>query len=435
MENARKFGPVQLAHGVEPRHVWAFLFAAFVSIGLFTYLVALTPYILRANLGIAEGEMGTVTGTLGSVQEIVILLVIGWWGVLSDRIGRRKVYIAGFAILSAAYLLYGFANSIWMVAVIRLIFALGLAATTTCLATVLADYPNEKSRGKLTGIAFMLNGIGAVIFFVGLTKLPDIFVNSGSSEIWAGRYAMMIAAAIALTATGVMFGLKPGRPEGVEPRTPLLKLMREGLEAARNPRIAVSYASAFTARADLAIVTLFLTLWVMQSGTAQGLSLAEATMRAGMVVGISQTAALVWAPIYGWIGDHLDRLTVLALGFLLAVLGYGWVGLLGDPGAYSAIPAMIVLGIGLSSAQLGSTVLLAQEAPKERRGSIIGLQSLCGGLGIMTLSYGGGRLFDAMGPNTPFIAITIANAVVLAIAVAVRLYELRARAAAQPASE
>jgi len=421
-----KIGPITLAPGVLPRHVFVYLFAAFVSIGMFTYLIALTPYVLRVNLGLSENEMGRVTGDLQFWQEVILLGIIGWWGALSDRIGRRKVYIMGFMILAVAYAAYGFANSILTLTLVRLIFAAGVAATSMSLAAVIADYADEDSRGKLTGIAFFLNGLGSVMFFVGLTQLPELFTAQGASEIWAGRFAYLVAAAIALTAGLVMFGLKSGRPTGVPDEKPSVrKLLGQGMQAGRNVRILLSYMSAFTARADMSILTLFLTLWIVTAAEATGATMAEATARAGMIGGIAQLAAVIWAPLFGIIGDKLDKLTLLVLGFLISTIGYGWIAITGDILSLYAIPALFCMGMGLSSAQLASTVLLAQEAPKHIRGSVFGFQAWFGAVGILALSAVGGRLFDAISPQAPFMAVALCNFVVLACAAAYRFVELR----------
>ena len=420
-----QLGPIQLAPGVLPRHVACYLFAAFISIGMFTYLVALTPYVLTVNLGIPEAEHGRISGDLQFWQEIMLLSTLGLWGALSDRIGRRLVYSLGFLIMFAAYALYAFATTPSELIAYRLIFALGIASTTTCLSAVLADYAEESSRGKLTGIAFFLNGIGSVAFFIGLTRLPDLFAGQGATELWAGRYAYLIVAGIALLASLVMLGLKPGRPDNTAPKTPVLTLMRKGLIAAKNARISLSYLSAFAARADMAIVTLFLTLWVIQAASGETQTTAEATARAGMIVGMAQLAAVIWAPIFGVIGDKIDRLTLLVFAFAIATLGYGWVASVDDILAPSSIPALLLLGMGLSSGQLASTILLATESPVRIRGSTFGVQAFCGALGILALSAGGGRLFDAFGPNAPFIAIAIANGIVLLAAAVRRVVELR----------
>lgn len=427
----KSLGPIRLAPGVEPRHVLCYLFAAWVSIGLFTYFTALTPYLLQVNIGLPQDEHGRVSGQLQFWQEIALLATIGWWGAMSDRHGRRVVYIAGFVVLGLGYGLYAFATSVPELLVYRLVIAVGIAATSAMLATLIADYPDESSRGKLTGVAFFLNGIGSVMFFLGLTKLPLLFENAGADHLWAGRYAFLVVGGIALLAALVMFGLKPGRPAATSARTPLLQLIGEGIAAARRPRIALCYGSAFAARADMAIVTLFVTLWVVQSAATGGMSATQAAAKAGMVVGITQGAAVIWSPIFGIIGDRLNRVTVLIIAFLLATIGYGWISMLDDPTAPASIPALIFLGIGLSSSILASSLLLGQEAPVHLRGSVFGLQSFCGALGILAISAGGGYLFDAVGPHAPFGAMAIANAVVMLWGLTVRSME--PRAASEPA--
>ncbi|MDJ0927286.1 MAG: MFS transporter [Gammaproteobacteria bacterium] len=421
----QKFGPVKLAPGVLPRHVACYLFAAFVSIGLFIYLVALTPYILTVNLGLPESAHGRIAGDLQFWQEIALLATLGLWGALSDRFGRRLIYIIGFLILFAAYGLYAFATTPSELIAYRLIFAVGVSATTTCLSAVLADYPEEKSRGILTGIAFFLNGVGSVIFIMGLTQLPEVFANRGVPDIWAGRYAYFTVAAIAFVAALAMLGLKPGRPDETEPKTPILTLLLEGVTAGKNFRITLSYLSSYAARMNMAIVALFLFLWVVQAATAAGATATEATARAGMIVGISQIAAVIAAPVLGMLGDKIDRLNLLILTFAIGTIGYGWVAVLNDILAVTAIPALLLVGIGLSGAQLASTVLLAEESPARIRGSTFGVQAVFGALGILSLSAGGGRLFDTFGPNAPFVAVAIANAVVLVCAVPWRLVELK----------
>jgi MFS family permease len=413
-EKPARLGPIELAPGVRRRHVLCYLFAALVSIGLFTYLVAMTPYLLRTNLALPESRHGAVSGLLQFWQEILVLSVVGAWGALSDRIGRRPVYVTGFAICAAAYILYPLATGVSELVGARLVFGLGLAAMAAMLSTVLADYPAEGSRGKLIGLSFLLNGVGSVVFFVFLTRLPAYYGARGFDEVAAGRAAYFSVAAIAVIAALVMLGLKPGRPERVGESRPLLRLAAEGFAAARNPRIALAYGSAFAARADMALITLFLSLWIMQSAMADGATSAAAAARVGASVGIAQGVAVVWAPLFGWLGDRIHRTTHLVMAFLLASIGYGWMGLLENPLAPAALPALIALGVGQSSTILASTLILGQEAPPALRGSVFGVQSFVGGLGILVVSAVGGLLFDRLGAQSPFLLMASINAVVFA---------------------
>jgi MFS family permease len=418
------FGPIKLAEGVTTRHVLSYLFAALISIGMFTYLMSLTPYILKVNLGIPAEEHGRVIGNLQFLQEIIVIACIGWWGAMSDRFGRRSIYIVGWLLMAVAYSVYSFATSLTELFALRIVFALAIAATTTNLSAILADYPLDASRGKMTGMAFLLNGIGAVAFFAGLSKLPEIYQAQGATEIWAGHYSFLTVAALAFVAAIVMTGLKPGRPEGVEANTPVLQLIKEGIKAARNKRIGVAYLGAFAARADMAIITLFLILWVVQSSADAGLTTGEAQARAGMFVGICSLAAVIWAPLFGFIADKIDRLTLCAIGFGLAALGYGWLGMLPDVLSFVVvIPTLILVGIGQSSTQLACTVLLGEECPPAYRGSVFGVQAFFGAIGILAISSGGGYLFDLVSPAAPFIAVAVANGLVFVAAIALRLRE------------
>lgn len=420
-----RLGPIELAPGVRRRHVLCYLFAALVSIGLFTYLVALTPYVLRVNLALPESRHGAVSGLLQFWQEILVLAVVGAWGALSDRLGRRPVYVAGFAICAAAYVLYPLATGVPELVAYRLVFGLGLAAMAAMLSTVLADYPAEGSRGKLIGVSFLLNGVGSVVFFVFLTRLPALYGARGLDEVQAGRAAYFTVAAVAVVAALVMLGLKPGRPDRVTERKPLLRLAGDGVAAGRNPRIALAYGSAFAARADMALITLFLSLWIMQSAIATGATSAAAAARVGATVGIAQGVAVIWAPVFGWLGDRMNRTTHLVIAFLLACIGYGWIGLLDSPLGPGAMPALIALGIGQSSTILASTLILGQEAPPALRGSVFGVQSFVGGVGILVVSAVGGRLFDGLGAQSPFLLMSAINAIVLGWAIYVRVRERR----------
>ena len=421
------FGPIQLSEGVTPRHVICYLFAALISIGMFTYLMSLTPYILKVNLGIPEDQHGRVIGNLQFLQEIVVIACIGWWGAMSDRFGRRAIYIIGWLLMGVAYSVYSFATSLTELFALRIVFALAIAATTTNLSAILADYPQDAARGKFTGMSFLLNGVGAVAFFAGLSKLPEIYQAQGASEIWAAHYAYLTIACVAFVAAIVMLGLKPGRPEGVEAKTPILQLLQEGIKASRNKRIGIAYLGAFAARADMVIITLFLILWVVQSAGIAGLTTAEAQARAGMFVGVCSLAAVVWAPIFGIIADKIDRLTLCIIAFGLAALGYGWLGTLDDVISFtSVIPVLILVGVGQTSTQLACTVLLGQECPSGIRGSVFGVQAFFGAIGILVVSWAGGQLFDLVGPSTPFIAVAAANAVVFIAAAILRTQEKNA---------
>jgi len=416
-----KFGPVRLMPGVTRGHVAAYLWAAFVSIGIFTYATALQPYLLEVNIGVPAAERGVVSGDLQFWQEIVTLMSVGLFGAWSDRVGRRVVYIIGFLIAGLAYAAYPFADDVGQLLIYRLIYAVGIAALGGMLATVLADYPIDADRGKLTGISFFLNAIGALLFFAVLTRLPAMYQGFGATETEAGRFAYLTIAAVCVVSALIMLGLKPGAPEQVTERLPLMTLLRQGLSAGKRPRIALAYAASFAARADLVIVALFLSLWVQTAALVDGATAVEATSRQGALFGIVQGSAMLWAPFFGWLADKVDRVTLVIMATVLSVAGYGWMGFTPDPAVGgAAFGAAALLGIGQASGILASQVLIAQEAPGAIRGAVIGMVGFFGALGILAISKVGGIAFDEWRPGAPFIIMAAANVLLLAYAIWVR---------------
>lgn len=421
------FGPVRLMPGVRPAHVAAYLWAAFVSIGVFTYATALQPYLLNVNIGVPQAVQGKVSGDLQFWQEIVTLAMVGVFGALSDRVGRRLVYITGFLITALAYAAFPFADDTGQLLIYRVVYAVGIAALSGMLATVLADYPVDADRGKLTGISFALNALGAFLFLVVLVKMPQWYRDAGLSELAAGRAAYLTVAAVCVVSALVMVFLKPGRPEQVAERVPLMTLLRQGLAAGREPRISLAYAASFAARADLVIVALFLALWVQGAAVIDGATPAEAVKMQGALFGIVQGSALLWAPFFGWLADKIDRVTLVIIAVVLSIVGYGWMGFIPDPAAGGAVyGAAAMLGIGQASGILASQVLVAQEAPGAIRGAVIGMVGFFGALGILAISKLGGIAYDDWRPGAPFIIMAAANVVLLAYALWVRRQPRRA---------
>jgi MFS family permease len=63
--------------------------------------------------------------------------------------------------------------------------------------------------------------------------------------------------------------------------------------------------------------------------------------------------------------------------------------------------------------------LIGSVAPEKGRGAVIGMFSLCGAIGILCIAKFGGMLSGVYGTIAPFLLVAIANAVVLALALAV----------------
>ena len=140
----------------------------------------------------------------------------------------------------------------------------------------------------------------------------------------------------------------------------------------------------------------------------------------GMLVGVIQGAALLWAMVMGYLLDKIDRVTGVIIAFTLAAIGYSSFGLMDDPFSNSILLPAIVLGMGETSTIIAGNALIGQSAPAAVRGAVLGSFALCGALGILVATSLGGRVFDFFAPRGPFLQMGIINALVLAFALYVR---------------
>jgi MFS family permease len=420
--DVKKIGHITLAPDVLPRHGWAFLGAAFLSIGLMTFIAIGQTYILNEHLNVPESEQGGISGNLVFWTEIVTLLFFLPAGILIDRVSRRSVYAAGFLLLAATYVLYPLAQSVGELYVYRFIYGLGVVAVAGALSTVLVDYPAEHSRGKLVAMVGVLSGLGIVFTNQGFGALPEVLTGAGYDGEAAGRITHFIVAGLcAAAALLVLVGLKAGTPIKREERPGVRELMRSGFSQARNPRILLAYSAAFIARGDQSVNATFLILWGTLAGKAAGMDSAEAVKNGTIIFVIAQISALVWAPILGPLLDRIDRVTGLAICMVLAAIGNLALVLLSDPLGDNGLIFFVLLGIGQISVFLSAQSLIGQEAPKNKRGSVIGAFNISGALGILLITWSGGRLFDAIDPRAPFVVVGVINVLLFFASLYVRV--------------
>jgi MFS family permease len=192
------------------------------------------------------------------------------------------------------------------------------------------------------------------------------------------------------------------------------------LRAARNSRIAFSYAAAMAARSDVVIKGLFLALWAVQSGRQMGLSSGEAMAKFGTAIAVMYAVSFVSAPLFGWFIDKVDRMTAMCVALFVAASGYLAMYFLSSPIDFAMLPLLIVLTLGTGFMVKAQMALIGQEAPVKERGSVIATAQMFGALGILIFTAIGGRLFDAWGPWAPFVLVGGYQALLLLVALAIR---------------
>ena len=421
--------PLRLEEGVRGRHVNALYFGAFFSIGLLTFINVQQGYLFT-NMGIPASEWGGLAGRLVLLNEIVVLATVYLIGTLSDRVGRRVVYALGFSMVGICYVLYPMATSVAQLLWARPLFAFGAACISAMLASVINDYPDEASRSRFQAVAFILNGIGISVVNGFAGRLIGGYKAMGLDSLMVGRATFWTAAAACLVVAVVLIVfLKPGAPAQVARREGVFRTAGVAFRAARNPRVALAYVGALVSRGDLAVVSVFYSLWLRQEGMEQGLTSEEAQSRAVLFYIVAQAFAVPWAAVMAPILDRIDRVAGIAIAMFLAACGYLSMPLFPDPISNWMFLGAALIGMGEMCAQLSAIALIGKEAPARGRGSVIGLFSFFGALGIMGSGFFGGWLFDNWARYGPFVMVGCGNVVVFSLALILLRHEARRRKA------
>jgi MFS family permease len=417
-----KRSPIRLNAGVTRRNLRIFYFAGFMAATLMVYVSLSKNFLFNTFLKIPPGEQGRVAGDLQTFREIVVLVAISLGGLLADKLSRRLVFVAGFVCLGVSYFLFPFAANVQQLMGFYLINGVGAAFITGMLATILADYVSDADRGKAGGTQGMLAALSGLLFMQLLLALPNLLNKQmGLSLEMAGRVSYTIIAGLALL-TGLIcwVGLQKQNLIQSAQRKSFLALLREGVAAAKAPGVALAYAAAFVSRGDLVVVGTFLTIWISKVAVAQGMDAAQAFARAIPILLISTVAQIICAPLIGRLTDRVSRVMALAIAAVIGAIGYGAMIFVSNPLGAGLLVIAVLLGAAQISGIITSQVLIAQYAPPEVRGSVIGVFGLCGALAQIALAKLGGVLFDRWTEAAPFALVGALNLLLVIIALLIR---------------
>ena len=420
MTRIRRFGPVVLAEGYRPLNAAGVMLAGFTVIPLLGFIGLIQPYLLEEVFEITH-DLGRLTGQLASLQELVVILLMGFVGAASDNLGRRVIMVTGLCIVALGLCIYPLAQDELQIYGFRAVFAVGAAIAPVMYGVSLQDAPANRSRGVFLGLGSVCTGLGMMIMSLSIGKLPKYLVSQGISPFDAGIYTCWCMVGFALlVALLIRQTWRAGRVAELEPRSPVLDNLIKGFaEARKNPRIALAYLTAFASRGDLVAIGIFMPLWVQNDGADAGLSSGQGLARAGIMFAVTQGAAMLWSPVVGFIADRVNRVLCVCIGFSIASAAYFGMSMVEDPFLSTALIACVAVGIGEIFAIVSGGPLLGQEAPKERRGAVVGVFGMTGAFSILCCSFAGGIIFDEIGRTAPFALMGCVNLVVVLTALLV----------------
>jgi multidrug resistance protein len=125
-------------------------------IGFMIVLPLLPFYALRLN---ATPE---TIGRLIASFSIAQLLAAPLWGRMSDRYGRRPALLIGLSASAVAYVVFGFASSVWLLFLSRLVQGAG-GGTTGVAQAYVADTVEQADRARALGWLSAATSAGVMV--------------------------------------------------------------------------------------------------------------------------------------------------------------------------------------------------------------------------------------------------------------------------------
>lgn len=157
--------------------------------GLSVQIVASAGF--KEALDMSSAQVGAM-GTVYLVGQVVGALFFGW---MSDKYGRKKIFIATLVLYLVGTAISGFAMNVWFLAVFRFISGLGIGGEYAAINSAIDEFIPARFRGR---IDIMINGTywaGAALGAVANLFLLD--PNMVSSE-WGWRIGFFIGPVIGL---------------------------------------------------------------------------------------------------------------------------------------------------------------------------------------------------------------------------------------------
>jgi len=162
----------------------------FVALG-FSVIMPILPYYTH-NMGASALDLGLLMASYSFMQ----LIVTPFWGVLSDRFGRKPIFLIGLFGFGLSFIIYGFATQLWMLFAGRMIGGILAGSIYPTSLAYIADITEHRERGRIMGILGAASGVGMIFG-------PSV---AGILSIWglSAPFFVTAAAAIVFTVIGYM---------------------------------------------------------------------------------------------------------------------------------------------------------------------------------------------------------------------------------------
>jgi len=364
--------------------------AAFVDMLGFAIIFPLLPYY-ALRLDAQEWMVGWLIASF----SIAKLASAPWWGRLSDRYGRRPIIIAALSTSAIAFFVFGFASTLWMLFLSRVIQGIG-GGTTGVLQAYVGDAFEPKERAKALGWLTASTSAGVMIG-------PAI----GSLTFGLGAAAPGIVAAL-LCVMNVVFAWRL-LPESTPRRT--TNDARRAAAAAGPPRT-IRSAMWQVLRSPGHEVSLL--IWIYMVGMLgfvsttgvlvlylqSGFAVTETTVGIFFVY-VGAMGVVMRALILGKLIDWFGEIKVMRLGATLLMVGIFLIVIPDSVLLLAVFWALVPIGTACLFPATSASV--THRVSEHEFGQTLGVQQAFGGIARVAGPIWATAVYQGFGAQVPFV--------------------------------
>jgi len=384
---------------------------AFVDMVGLLMVIPLMPFYAR-DLGAGSLMVTILVVSFTAAQ----LLSAPLWGRFSDKYGRRPALLVGLGAAAVAYVVFAYANSIWLLLLSRIVQGAG-GGTVGVIQAYVADSTEPDNRAKALGWLSAATNLG-VALGPPLGSLALIFGHSGPG---------VFAAVLCLVNMGFAWRYLRESRDMEDARVAVRKRGASREAIARvvthatepGPRLIWIYAIAMGAfSAVTAILPLFL---------ADQFGIGEKKIWIFFTY-IGAISVITRAGFLGRMVEKFGEARLSRIGLVMLALGLA---------SYPFVHSYVLLALTIALVPLGTaftfpcvTSLLSRVIPSSERGLYMGVQQTYGGLSRVVVPLWAGFSYDHFGRGIPF--LTSAALVLGSLFLGLGVQDGRQRAAAVP---
>lgn len=329
------------------------------------------------------------------------------WGRVSDRFGRRPALMVGLAASGIAFVVFGFATTIWMLFLSRIIQGAG-GGTTGVAQAYIGDAVEPKHRTKALGWLSAATSAGVMIG----PAIGSLATNLGPEA------PGLIAAALCFVNVGFAWRWLPETApnrDGAHAAPAGRRSIRAALwEVARHPGTPVSQLIWIYSVGMLGFMSM---TGVLALYLEHEFGITEKTIGLFFVY-TGAMGVVMRALVLGRVTDALGEVRVLRLGAVALTLGLLLPPLAGSVAVLALVIALVPIGTALLFP--ATTALVTHLAPDRERGQVLGVQQTFGGITRVIAPIWATAAFQGLGATVPFYIAGGIVGVVVVLAMKVR---------------